>query len=256
MIKFGLKRHRVLKSYMHNKDSVKPSSSPDKPSGQKSSHTTKLILFFILAVVLIGLFKFTSIGLYFSREYIESSLNRMGIWAPAGFVAIYAITSTIGVPGTIMTIIGGVVFGSFLGTIVVVAGATFGACGAFVVSRFLAREFVAEKFMKAKWFKKLDEGIEEQGLYFILFIRLVPIFPFNGINFASGLTKIKFRDYLLGTFIGIIPASFVFVNAASKAAEAATKGETGTGLFASLFLLGLLALVPVLYKKYKVYKIK
>ncbi len=225
-------------------------TSPDT-GGKSKGAILKLFIFIVLATALFALFKFTSLGAYFSREYIEDILKQLGAYAPIGFVVIYAVATIIGVPGTILTILGGVIFGSFLGTISVVAGATIGACGAFFVSRFLARDFVAEKFMEKQWFKKLDQGIEEQGLYYILFIRLVPLFPFNGINFASGLTSVKFRDYFIGTAIGIVPASFVFVNAASQASDAATKGEASAGFFISLALLGLLALAPVAYKKYK-----
>ncbi|VAX19385.1 hypothetical protein MNBD_NITROSPINAE02-1669 [hydrothermal vent metagenome] len=221
-------------------------------SGARSKGAiVKLFVFLALAIALFVLIKFTNLGGYFSREHVEGALKQLGVYAPIGFVAIYAIATIIGVPGTILTIIGGVIFGSILGTISVVAGATIGACGAFFVSRFLARDFVAEKFMEKQWFKKLDKGIEDQGLYYILFIRLVPLFPFNGINFASGLTSVKFRDYFIGTAVGIIPASFVFVNAASKASDAASKGEASPGLFISLALLGLLTLAPVAYKKYK-----
>ena len=119
------------------------------------------------------------------------------------------------------------------------------------MSRFLARDFINDMFGKAQWFERLDEGIKTHGLYFILFIRLVPVFPFNGINFASGLTKEKFRDYFIGTAIGIIPASFVFANAASKAAEAASGGKIGAGLFISFALLAALVMIPVVYKRIK-----
>ncbi|MGK7345471.1 MAG: TVP38/TMEM64 family protein [Candidatus Nitrospinota bacterium M3_3B_026] len=206
-------------------------------------------MFFALAVA--AAFKYTDIGYYFSREFIEKTLDRLGVWAPAGFVLIYAVGTTLGVPGTIMTILGGVLFGSLLGTVLVVIGATTGACCAFLVARFLARDFIAERFGSAPWFKRLDRGIKEEGIYFILFVRLVPIFPFNGLNFATGLTNVRFRDYLLGTFLGIIPASFIFVNAAAQAAEAAAGERVGPGLFVSLALLGMLALVPVAYKRYK-----
>ena len=212
-----------------------------------------LKLVFLLALILLVAlaFKLFGLGEYFTREYIEQLLERLGSWAPAGFISVYAVATILGVPGTILTVLGGIIFGSYLGTLLIVIGATLGASGAFFVSRFLARDFILEKFGSASWFKKLDEGIESRGLYFILFIRLVPVFPFNGINFASGLTNIKFRDYFIATAIGIIPASFVFANAASKAASAATGGEIGAGFYLSLVMLGILALVPMIYNKYK-----
>ncbi|VAX22791.1 hypothetical protein MNBD_NITROSPINAE04-80 [hydrothermal vent metagenome] len=226
------------------------SKSQDSQS-KKGRSTAKLFFFIILVLAVVAVFKWTNIGLYFSREYIETTLNRLGAFAPVGYVVFYGLATTLGVPGTILTIIGGVVFGSYLGTLLIVIGATLGACGAFVVSRFLARDFISGMFGKANWFEKLDKGIETNGLYFILFIRLVPVFPFNGINFASGLTKVRFRDYFIGTAIGIIPASFVFANAASKAAQAASGGKIGAGFYISFALLGVIALIPAIYKQIK-----
>ncbi|VAX14824.1 hypothetical protein MNBD_NITROSPINAE04-1270 [hydrothermal vent metagenome] len=224
------------------------------PSSKSPAAGAKLIVFAILVIAIIAIFKFTGVGYYFSREFISAFLDKIGAWAPVGFMAIYAVGTVLGVPGTILTILGGVIFGTILGTILVVTGATIGACGAFFVARVLARDFVEQKFGSAPWFKKFDEGIEREGLFFVLFVRLVPLFPFNGINFASGLTKVKFRDYLIGTAVGIIPGSFVFVYAASTAAEAATEGKLSPELFVALLLLGFLAIVPILYKKYKVKK--
>lgn len=216
-----------------------------------SPAVVKLVIFVFIALAVAAAFKYTGIGYYFGREFIETTLGRLGVWAPVGFVLIYAAGTILGVPGTIMTILGGILFGSLLGTALVVIGATAGACCAFLVARFLARDFIAEKFGSAPWFKRLDQGIREEGIYFILFVRLVPLFPFNGLNFATGLTNVRFRDYLLGTFIGIIPASFIFVNAAAQAAEAAAGEKAGPGLFVSLALLGMLALLPVVYRRYK-----
>jgi len=226
-------------------------SKSQNGQSKKGRSLTKLFFFIILALAIVAAFKWTNIGLYFSREYIETTLNRLGNLAPVGYVVFYGLASALGVPGTILTIIGGVVFGSYLGTLLIVIGATLGASIAFFVARFLARDFISDMFGKANWFEKLDKGIETNGLYFILFIRLVPVFPFNGINFASGLTKVRFRDYFIGTAIGIIPASFVFANAASKAAQAASGEKVGAGFYISFALLGVIALIPAIYKQIK-----
>jgi len=233
---------------------ISPDKEPTTPPGEGNAGLSpyiKLAVFVCVVLVVAAVFKWTSVGAYFTRDSIETTLNDMGPWAPLGFVLIYAVSTVLGVPGTILTIIGGVVFGAYVGTALIVIGATIGASGAFFVARFLARDFITEMFGKARWFGKLDKGVEDQGLYFILFIRLVPIFPFNGINFASGLTRIKFRDYFIATAIGIIPASFVFANAAAKAAMAASGGTIGFGFYLSFALLGILALTPTIYKSIK-----
>lgn len=223
----------------------------DEPRGGNMSAWLKLLALAVLVAAIVVAFKFTNLGYYFQREFIEGLLDRLGYWAPLGFIAIYAVATVLGVPGTIMTVLGGVVFGAYWGTVLVVIGATIGACGAFSVARFLARDFITEMFGKTKWFRRLDEGVREYGLSFILFIRLVPIFPFNGINFATGLTMVRFRDYFIGTLIGIIPASFVFTNAAAQAAQAAAGKKIGADFYISLVLLALIAVIPAAYKKYK-----
>ncbi len=238
---------------------VSPDKKPVPPPGDDKavlSPYLKLAVLLCMVLAVAAVFKWTNIGAYFTRDNIEATLSDMGPWAPLGFVVIYAVSTVLGVPGTILTIIGGVVFGAYVGTILIVIGATIGASGAFFVARFLARDFITEMFGKTRWFGKLDKGVEDQGLYFILFIRLVPIFPFNGINFASGLTRIRFRDYFIATAIGIIPASFVFANAASKAAMAASGGTIGFGFYLSFALLGVLALTPTIYKSIKARKKK
>ena len=210
----------------------------------------KLAIFLILAVAVFIAIRRTGLGAYFSRENMEALLAGFGPWAPAGYVALYAVGTMLAVPGTILTIIGGVVFGPIFGTLLIVIGATLGASGAFLIARFLARDFITQMFGGADWFRRLDNGIARYGLFFVLFVRLIPVLPFNGINFASGLTKVRFRDFFIGTFFGIIPASFIFANAASQAAGAAAGERIGTGFYVSLALLGVLALIPVIYKKF------
>ena len=220
---------------------------PEEAGPKKKSGTIRLLVLFAIASVFYLVFKYTDAGYYFQRPFIEKTLDSLGAWAPVGYVAIYSVGTLLGVPGTLLTALGGIVFGPYLGTTLVVLGATIGACLAFSVTRFLARDFVLERFGQAPWFRKMEDGIRRRGVYFVLFIRLVPLFPFNGINFASGLTNVRFIDYLLGTFIGIIPASFVFTNAAYELAGVAAGGRVGMGTLVALTLLGLLAAIPMFF---------
>jgi uncharacterized membrane protein YdjX (TVP38/TMEM64 family) len=160
-----------------------------------------LLLFFALAYY-IG--KHTDITSFFNREVI----NSFGALAPIIYILIYTIATTIFVPGTILTLIGALLFGTWLGTLYTVIGATCGATAAFFVARFGGRDFIA-KLLKGK-FIKFDEGIEHNGFNINLIFRLIPIFPFNALNFAFGLTKIKVRDYIGSTFLGIIPGTFIY----------------------------------------------
>ncbi len=210
----------------------------------------KFAVFVALIVAVVIFAKFSGIGEFLSPQKIRTLLDEMGLWAPLAFIALYAVTAMVGLPGTIFTVIGGLLFGKWFGTLYNIIGATLGASGAFWISRMLARDAFYQKFAKQKWFIKFNEGLEKEGLYYMLFVRLVPIFPYNGLNFGAGLTKISFRNYFIGTAIGMIPASFVYTNAAAEIGESAAEGFKLTpGIITAFVLLGIVALVPILIKK-------
>lgn len=143
---------------------------------------------------------------------IKEKILEFGVLAPIVYVAVYVVATLVFVPGAPLTIAGGALFGSVFGTLYVVVGATVGATLAFLLSRFLGRDFVGalegEKFKK---FARYDKKIEENGFGVVLFLRFVPLFPFNGLNFALGLTKVTSKDYFWGTLLGIIPGTFAYV---------------------------------------------
>lgn len=210
----------------------------------------KFSLFVLLIIALIAAIKFFGLGEQVSVGNIKAFLDGIGIWAPIVFVLIYALMISFGIPGTIVTVVGGLVFGKWLGTLLNVIGATLGASGAFWIARLLARDMLIKKLSGKSWFEKFNKGLEENGVFYMLFVRLVPLFPFNGLNFGSGITKISYRDYLIGTGIGIIPGTFVFTNAAAELGESAAEGFKLTGGVVFAFvLLGLFALVPILIKR-------
>lgn len=124
------------------------------------------------------------------------------------FISIYAIGTLISVPGTVLTFAGAVLYGPWLGTIVNVIGATIGASLAFFAASYLGRDFI-ERLMQGK-LESFQKRTEKDGFKAILLLRLVPLFPFVGINYAAGLTRIHFKDYFLATLIGIIPGGFVY----------------------------------------------
>ena len=219
-------------------------------SSGKGKNRLKLALFILIIILVIASVKIFHLEQYFSAQRLSSLLDGLGIWAPVVFILLYGAGMLIGLPGTLFTVAGGLMFGTWFGTLYNVIGATIGASGAFWIARLLGSEALINKFSGKKWFEKLNRGLEESGLYYMLFIRLVPVFPFNGVNFGCGLTKIAFRDYFIGTAIGIIPASFVFTNAAAELGESAKTGEFLTrGTIGAFVLLGLVALVPIIIKR-------
>lgn len=169
----------------------------------------------------------------------------------AGFMAIYIVQTALSLPGAaILSLAAGAVFGSIMGTVYANMAATIGATLAFLVTRYLLRDVVLTRF-GAK-LEGINRELESRGFNYLLFLRLVPVFPFFLINLAAGLTRLPLRIFFLGTMIGIIPGGFVYVNAgASLATIDSLAGIASPRVLGSFALLGLFALVPVLYAKWR-----
>ena len=173
---------------------------------------------------------------------LEATLRGLGPWAPAAFVALKVVTVVLAIPSAPVTFAGGALFGVAWGTALNVVAATLGAICTFFIGRKLGRAEVEQRL--GGRLKELDDGLAANGLSFMLFLRLVPLFPFNGINYGAGLTRVSFRDYLLGTFFGIMPGAAVFTAIGAAAAEGSpTKALLGLGG------LGLLALIPAFVRR-------
>lgn len=169
----------------------------------------------------------------------------------AGFMMVYIIQTALSLPGAaIMSLAAGAIFGSVMGTIYAVIAATLGATLAFLAVRYLFRESVLNRF-GAK-LEGMNRELEERGFSYLLFLRLVPVFPFFLINLAAGLTRLPLRTFVIGTMFGIIPGGFVYVNAgASLATIASLSGISSPRVLGSFALLGLFALIPVLFSRLK-----
>jgi len=165
-----------------------------------------------------------------------------------GFILIYTTQTALSLPGAaILTLAGGAIFGALMGTIWVNIGATAGALLAFLLSRTLLRGWVLKRF--GQRMLSLDKGLNENGLSYLLFLRLVPLFPFFLVNLACGVTGLSIKTYLIGTMIGILPGSFVYANAgASLASIESISQVASTRVLVSLALLGLFALIPAMYR--------
>ncbi|MBI5483997.1 MAG: TVP38/TMEM64 family protein [Deltaproteobacteria bacterium] len=169
----------------------------------------------------------------------------------AGFMAVYIVQTALSLPGAaILSLAAGAIFGSAMGTVYANIAATIGATLAFLVTRYLLRDVVLNKF--GDKLEGMNRELELRGFNYLLFLRLVPLFPFFLINLAAGLTKLPLRTFFLGTMLGIIPGGFVFVNAgASLATIDSLSGVASPRVLGSFALLGLFALMPVLYNKLK-----
>jgi uncharacterized membrane protein YdjX (TVP38/TMEM64 family) len=172
----------------------------------------------------------------------------------AAFMAVYIVQTALSLPGAaILSLAAGAIFGSIMGTVYANIAATSGATLAFLVTRYLLRDVVLNKF--GTKLESMNRELETRGFSYLLFLRLVPLFPFFLINLAAGLTLIPLRTFFLGTLLGIIPGGFVYVNAgASLATIDSLSGIVSPRVIGSFALLGLFALVPALYNAFKTKK--
>jgi len=172
----------------------------------------------------------------------------------AGFMAIYIVQTALSLPGAaVLSLAAGAIFGSIMGTVYANLAATAGATLAFLVTRYLLRDLVLERF--GGRLEGINRELETRGFNYLLFLRLVPVFPFFLINLAAGLTRLPLRTFFTGTMLGIIPGGFVYVNAgASLATIDSLAGIASPRVLGSFALLGLFALIPALYNKFKASK--
>ena len=165
------------------------------------------------------------------REWLRSFNDWVGQMGIAGifiFIGVYAVATVLMAPGSILTIGAGFAFGLWKGFLAISAGATFGASLAFLVARFIAREKIEAIARRNETFRKIDNAIGKEGAMLIFLLRLSPVIPFNLSNYFYGLTAVRFWPYVLASWIGMMPGTFlyVYIGAAGKAAvSAAADGE-------------------------------
>lgn len=215
---------------------------------------------FLLAVgmVLVVLFFAFDLGRFLTLETLKTHrLALLGFAAEhqgltvAAFMAVYILQTALSLPGaTILSLAAGALFGVVTGTIYAVVAATVGATAAFLVARYLLRDLVLARF--GPRLDGMNRELATRGWSYLLFLRLVPLFPFFLINLAAGLTRLPLRTFFFGTLIGIIPGGLVYVNAgASLATIDSLAGIATPRVVGSLALLGLFALIPALYGRWR-----
>lgn len=164
------------------------------------------------------------------------------------FVLLYILACILFLPGVILTLGAGFVFGVVKGTIAVSVGATLGAACAFLVGRYLARGWVAARIAGNARFRAVDQAVGREGWKIVLLTRLSPVFPFNLLNYAFGLTGVRFRHYFLASWLGMIPGTIMYVYLGSLAGDLATLGSGERQRSAAewgLYGIGLLATIAV-----------
>ena len=160
------------------------------------------------------------------QEWLRNALewiDNLGTVGAIAFILLYIIATVAFLPGSILTLGAGVVFGLVLGSFYVFIGATLGATAAFLVGRYLARGWVAQKIEGNQKFRAIDQVVGREGLKIVLLTRLSPIFPFNLLNYAYGVTGVSLKDYFIGS-VGMIPGTIMYVYLGSLAGSLATIG--------------------------------
>ncbi len=175
-------------------------------------------------------------------------VNGLGFWGPAVFVLGYAIAVVAFVPASLLTLGAGAIFGIVHGVIYVFVAATVGSCLAFLVSRYLARSAVERKIEGKPKFSAIDRAVAAEGLKIVFLLRLTPAVPFNLLNYALGLTRVRFTDYAIAS-IGMLPGTFLYVYSGKLAGDVAALAgnpEVAKGwAYYSVLALGLVATLAV-----------
>lgn len=225
-------------------------------SAESSSPIGKIIILVILGLGL-GAFFYFDLGRYVSLEALKANRDDLLAYTNANFtvavvlyVAVYILQTAFSLPGgALMTLAGGFLFGSVLGTIFVNVGATTGATLAFLAARYVLRDWVERKF--GKRIEPIQAGFAQNAFSYLLTLRLIPAFPFFLVNLVSGLTRIPLGTYVVATSIGIIPGSFFYAFAGKQLGYINSLAEIASPpVLLALTFLGLLALVPILHRKF------
>jgi uncharacterized membrane protein YdjX (TVP38/TMEM64 family) len=219
---------------------------------KKRKGAVKALIFIAFIISAIVLIRFTPVKDYLTVEALTAFLESVGIWAPVVYIITYAVGVCLFLPGTLLTGLGAAIFGAYWGFVYVWIAAMLGASGAFLIGRTLAREFASS--LIGDKLKKYDDAIERNGFATVLYLRLV-YFPFTPMNFGMGITKVRFKDYLFGTGLGIIVGTFIFTFFIGTLKEVWASGNWAELIsFKVFFSIGLFVFsffIPKLIKKFK-----
>jgi len=185
-----------------------------------------------------------------SVEALEARVASLGIWAPIGFVLLYSVSTVAMIPGGIFDVVGGAVFGPYLGSLLDLIGGSVGAALSFLVARYVARDWLEAR--AGPRLQGVMRSVDAEGWRFVAFVRLVPIFPYNIVNYLFGLTRIPFHHYVLATVVFMAPSTVAYTWL-GYASRQVMEGDTHQIRYAllALALLGVLLFVPRFFKRFR-----
>ena len=199
------------------------------------------ILFSLIIIFVIGTVIYKVLNMDIGPSDIQKYVTSFGKFAPVIYILMFAVVPLTLFPDSILAIGGGLIFGLFKGYLYTLIGALIGASLSFYISRKLGRSFL-KKFTKDK-LDYIEDMINSKGFFVILLLRLIPLFPFDVISYAAGLTSIKYRDFLFATIIGTIPGILVFTNIGAQSVNIGSKS-----FYISIMALIVLILLSIILK--------
>lgn len=223
----------------------------NSPHAQTAPSTTVRLTRGALVVAVVGalLFAGRSVGAYVPA--FAQWVDGLGALGPLVFILGYIVATVAFIPGSLLTLAAGAIFGIARGAAYVFVAATLGATAAFLVSRYLARRFVERKVAGNPSFASIDRAIETQGRRIVFLLRLSPVFPFNLLNYALGLTRVRLADYVVAS-LGMLPGTILYVyygklagDVAALAGGASTPKGSGYYIVLGLGLLATLAVTTI-----------
>ncbi|MGJ3250693.1 MAG: TVP38/TMEM64 family protein [Elainellaceae cyanobacterium] len=185
----------------------------------------------------------------FDVDVLVSKFDGLEQYSVKTFLLAHVIAAAVGLPGTVLVIVGGAVFGLVWGTVWSVMGATLGAIVAFIIARYLLRDWIERRFGRHRALEWLNQAVTCDAVSCVLAIRFTPISPFNIVNFLLGLTSIAIKPYIIGTAVGIIPGTLAYTWLGVTGSEA-MRGEEITAFILALIVLIGLSILPAIARKY------
>lgn len=202
-----------------------------------------LLLLLIILCLFIASYLF---GWIDSLSNLQPWIQQQGIWAPLVFFAVYLLLVIAAIPATPLGVAAGALFGSFYGVVIVSVASTIAASFAFLIARYIAKESVEGWIQRKPRMKRLYELTEKQGFIIVAITRLIPLFPYNLLNYGFGLTKISFRTYVFWTWACMLPGTIVVVVGSDALLTMATTG-TIPWLLIGILIITVLLLFGITY---------
>ena len=206
----------------------------DRVRNRRSGRWRPVALVSAIVVVLVSA---KLLGLGDRMASLRDWIDGLGAWGPVAFLALYVAAVVAAIPGSAITIAAGALFGSLLGTVLVSIGSTLGAGLSFLIGRYFARDAVEGWLGESERFRRLDRLTERHGAAMVALSRLVPLFPFNLVNYGFGLTRVPFWTYIFWSWLCMLPGTVVYVVGADAVTRAIADGRVPWGLVASLVVL-------------------